>query len=103
MGNSITQSSYSKSKAGKKKGLAVMLTLLFFLILGGILVHGARSVLCHTVGKVERASTWLAKLAGRRNPNVACVAQANKTARIVWALMFHERDFHSDFSAGRQI
>ena len=68
-----------------------------------LLVHGARSVLCHTVNKVERAGSWLAKLAGRRNPNVACVAQANKTARIVWALMFHEREFRSDFSASRSI
>ena len=68
-----------------------------------LMVHGARAVLCHTVGKVERAGTWLAQLAGRRNPNVACVAQANKTARIVWALMFHEREFRSDFSASREI
>jgi transposase len=68
-----------------------------------LLVHGARAVLWHTVKKVERADTWLAQLASRRNPNIACVAQANKTARIVWALMFHEREFRSDFSASRPI
>lgn len=68
-----------------------------------LLVHGARAVLHHTTSKVERAGSWLAQLAARRNPNVACVAQANKTARIVWALMFHEREFRADFSAGREI
>jgi hypothetical protein len=31
--------------------------------------------------------------------NVACVAQANKTARIVWAMLAHEREFRPGFSA----
>jgi hypothetical protein len=34
----------------------------------------------------------LARLIGRRNPNVAAVALANKNARIIWALLKHERD-----------
>jgi transposase len=70
-----------------------------------LLVHGARAVLRHSVRKPEHASGWLMQLAARRNKNVACVAQANKTARIVWAMMFHEREFRSDFSvvAGREI
>jgi hypothetical protein len=29
----------------------------------------------------------------RRNPNVAAVVQANKTARIVWALLAHDREY----------
>ena len=68
-----------------------------------LLVHGARAVLYYTMSKVERADSWLAQLAARRNPNVACVAQANKTARIVWAMMFHEREYHADFSKDRAI
>lgn len=68
-----------------------------------LLVHGARAVLHHTMNKAERAGSWLAQLALRRNVNVACVAQANKTARIVWAMMFHEREFRADFSASRKI
>lgn len=64
-----------------------------------LLVHGARSVLRHTICKPERSSSWLAQLAARRNRNVACVAQANKTARIVWAMLAHEREFQPDFSA----
>jgi transposase len=70
-----------------------------------LLIHGARAVLRHTRHRPEQASGWLGRLAARRNANVACVAQANKTARIVWAMMFHEREFRSDFSAvtGREI
>lgn len=68
-----------------------------------LLVHGARAVRHHTTDKVERAGSWLAQLAARRNPTVAGVAQANKTARIVWALMFHQRAFRADFSASREI
>ena len=34
---------------------------------------------------------------GRRNKNVAAVALANKNARIVWALLAHDRDYEADF------
>jgi transposase len=64
-----------------------------------LLIHGARAVLHHTLHKPERSGTWLAQLALRRNMNVACVAQANKTARIVWALLAPHREFRPDFSA----
>ena len=37
------------------------------------------------------------KLMGRRNPNVAAVALANKNARIGWALLAHGRTFHPDY------
>lgn len=48
-----------------------------------MLVNGARAVLrwCRT------SSPWLAKLLERRPVNVAVVALANKTARIVWAVL----------------
>lgn len=64
-----------------------------------LLVHGARSVLHHATSKPERSSSWLAQLAARRNTNVACVAQANKTARIVWAILAHEREFRHGYRA----
>jgi transposase len=64
-----------------------------------LLVHGARAVLHHTMNKPERSGSWLVRLAARRNTNVACVAQANKTARIVWAILTHEREFRDGFSA----
>jgi hypothetical protein len=42
---------------------------------------------------VDHAESWLARLIRRRNKNVAAVALANKNARIVWALLAHERDY----------
>ncbi|MFZ6771037.1 IS110 family transposase, partial [Undibacterium sp. Di26W] len=64
-----------------------------------LLIHGARAVLLHTLRKPERSHTWLAQLATRRNSNVACVAQANKTARIVWAMLAHHQEFRHDLAA----
>ena len=41
---------------------------------------------------------WLAKLVVRRNRNVAAVALANKTARVVWALLYDQREFQPHHS-----
>ena len=61
-----------------------------------LLVHGARSVIFHAGKKAEG---WLHTLIGRRNANVAAVALANKNARIVWALLAHDREFRHDYTA----
>ena len=58
-----------------------------------LLVHGARSVLSRAKAKEDRHSVWLTALEGRRGYNKACVAQANKTARIVWAILRHETTY----------
>lgn len=55
--------------------------------LRGLLVHGARSVLRTVTHKTDPRSRWLKDLIGRRHRNVATVAQANKTARIAWAML----------------
>lgn len=65
-----------------------------------LLIHGARSVI-YRAGQRADAESWLVKLVARRNVNVAAVALANKTARIVWALLAREREFRSDYSAVR--
>ncbi len=39
------------------------------------------------------------KLTNRRNKNVAAVALANKTARTVWALLAHGREFKAGYAA----
>lgn len=62
-----------------------------------LLVHGARSVIRVAQSKVGYAESWLARLIGRRHPNVAAVALANKNARIVWALLAHGRNYQSDY------
>ena len=62
-----------------------------------LLIHGARSVIRVAERKVGYAESWLARLIGRRHPNIAAVALANKNARIVWALLKHERDYQPDY------
>lgn len=62
-----------------------------------LLIHGARAMTRVAERKVGHAESWLARLIGRRNKNVAAVALANKNARIVWALLAHERDYHRGY------
>ena len=52
-----------------------------------LLIHGARSVLRYAKDKSDKDSRWLMKLTERRGKNKACVAQANKTARRIWAVL----------------
>ncbi len=52
-----------------------------------LLIHGARAVLSRSAGKTDRRSRWLEALKARRGFNRACVALANRNARIVWALL----------------
>ena len=63
-----------------------------------LLIHGARSVIYRS-GQKENPTdrqSWLNQLTQRRNKNVAAVALANKNARIVWALLNHDRDYQDN-------
>jgi transposase len=51
-----------------------------------LLILGATTVLRHARNG-GKASAWVAAILARRPPKVAAVALANKTARIVWALL----------------
>ena len=62
-----------------------------------LLIPGARAVIRVAERKPGYAQSWLAQLIGRRNKNVAAVALANKNARIVWALLAHERDYQPGY------
>lgn len=64
-----------------------------------LLIHGARSVLLRLNRHADQAGGWLARLVARRNPNIAAVALANKNARIVWALLAHDRDYQRGYIA----
>lgn len=57
-----------------------------------MLIRGARSVIYRATQRAD-AESWLVKLTNRRNKNIAAVALANKTARTIWALLAHDRDF----------
>ena len=61
------------------------------------MIHGARVVIRFAENKAEPDS-WLRKVMARRNKNVAAVALANKNARIVWALLAHNRMFRPDYT-----
>jgi transposase len=63
-----------------------------------LLIHGARAVLRHLDRHANQAEGWLARLAARRNPNIAAVALANKNARIVWALLAHGTNYQESYS-----
>jgi len=52
-----------------------------------LLIHGARAVLKRASSKTTKLSLWLQGLVQRRGYNKACVALANKNARIVGALL----------------
>jgi transposase len=51
------------------------------------LIHGARSVIAKAGNKKDARSRWIQQLTSRVGMNKACVALANKNARILWAVM----------------
>jgi transposase len=54
-----------------------------------LLVAGAMSVIRHAKRRGTTNLPWLADMIARKPTKVAAVALANKTARIVWALLRH--------------
>jgi transposase len=58
-----------------------------------LLVHGARTVLLWSRRKKEKRSAWQEALLARRPTNVVLVAMANKTARVVWAMLSRGETF----------
>ena len=64
-----------------------------------LLIHGARSVI-YRAGQRTESCQWINSVVNRRNKNVAAVALANKNARIVWALLAHDRHYQAGFVRG---
>lgn len=64
-----------------------------------LLIHGARAVLSARKDKLHPES-WLGKLLGRRNKNVAAIALANKNARMLWVLLTTDKEFSPEKSMG---
>lgn len=69
-----------------------------------LLIHGARAVirwarLRHRAGTTT--DPWLTALLGRMHPNKVACAQANKTARIAWALLARERTYAPGAALGQ--
>ena len=62
-----------------------------------LLVHGARALVC--CGKTP--SAWQSQLLERRHKNVAIVAQAAKTARIIWAVTAKGQAYQGGYQSRR--
>ena len=62
-----------------------------------LMVHGARSAVRVAANKQTPIDSWTNGLSTRRHMNVVSVARANKNARIVWALLAHNRDYDGEY------
>ena len=59
-----------------------------------LLVVGATAVIRHSKQKDTPLANWLRDLLDKKPVRLVSVALANKTARVVWALMAHDRPYH---------
>jgi transposase len=57
------------------------------------LIHGARAVLPRLADQNTPLGRWTRALLARAPKNVVIVALANKLARIVWAVLAHDRSY----------
>jgi transposase len=64
-----------------------------------LLVHGARAMLRTAPRHDDPLSRWVTRLSSRSHPNVACVAMANKTARMAWAMLRHGTNYQPALAA----
>lgn len=65
-----------------------------------LLVHGGRSL--YVLAKKEEAPQsrplqWMKGLSSRSHANITVVAMANKLARIIWAIIVHDREYDPTF------
>ena len=58
-----------------------------------LLIHGARSVVYRAKAKTDQRSLWIIDKQKRLGTTKACVAVANKNARIIWSLIAHEQEY----------
>lgn len=58
-----------------------------------LLIHGARSVVRHSLKKTDSYSLWVQKLYAKYGTNHTAVAVANKNARIAWRVLTSNDEF----------
>ena len=58
-----------------------------------LMIQGAKSAVMSAAKRNDPTSRWLAQLAARVGWQKACVAMANKNARILWAVMTRDQGF----------
>ena len=64
-----------------------------------LLIVGAMSVIRWVVRRGGSAHRWLASLVARKPRMLVTVALANKTARIIWAVLVKEEDYRAPVAA----
>jgi transposase len=60
-----------------------------------LLIQGAKAAVMSAEKRDDPISRWLMQLTARVGWQKACVAMANKNARMLWAVMTHEDGFDS--------
>ena len=65
--------------------------------LRALMVHGARSAVRVAARKRSSTDKWTTEMGTRRHTNVVAVARANKNARVVWALLAHQRTYDAGY------
>jgi len=58
-----------------------------------LLIHGARSVVYRAKARTDKRSLWIADKQQRLGATKACVAVANKNARVIWTLIAREQEY----------
>ena len=66
-----------------------------------LLIHGSRAVVRLVDRDRSPTGQWVRDVSTRRPKNVVVVARANKQARIVWALLAHQRDYDAAYIPDR--
>ncbi|NTZ89087.1 IS110 family transposase [Burkholderia metallica] len=64
-----------------------------------LLIHGARAVLCLT----KEPGPWAEGIRKRRPLNVAIVAQANRIARTIWAILAYDRPYEKGYVSVKPV
>jgi transposase len=54
-------------------------------------IHGAPATLPHLAAKFTRMGEWFKNMLARAHPNIVVVALAAKLARLIWAVLRHEK------------
>jgi len=63
------------------------------LYLRRLLIQGAWSVIRYADRGDDRLSCWARQIIARRGKHKAAIAVANKLARIIWAISYHQTDY----------
>jgi len=58
-----------------------------------LLIQGAWTIIHHMENNDERISRWARTIVARRGKHKAVVAVANKMARIIWSVLYHQAEY----------